>query len=297
MMDMLIGKAERKQRQFVQGAFSRYVSPTVVAQLVNDPEALSIKGKRQEATFVFTDIAGFTTLSELLPSDQLSDVLNDYLNGACAIVQANEGTIDKFIGDAIMAIFNAPIAQPDHQARAVKCALELDAYCEKFRIENNKKGIPIGVTRIGVHAGLATIGNFGSQSRMDFTAVGDTVNAAARTEGVNKYFGTRICCTDTIVPKCPGMHFRVIGDVILKGKETPVTLYNPITADEAKSDLCTGYLGAYQLLEAGNPLAIEQLKTLAQRFQCETQKNRKCGRNGTRNRRKSSNQLNSTADK
>jgi class 3 adenylate cyclase len=266
MMDMLIGKAERKQRQFVQGAFSRYVSPTVVAQLVNDPEALSIKGKRQEATFIFTDIAGFTTLSELLPSDQLSDVLNDYLNGACAIVQANEGTIDKFIGDAIMAIFNAPIAQPDHQARAVKCALELDAYCEKFRIENNKKGIPIGVTRIGVHSGLATIGNFGSQSRMDFTAVGDTVNAAARTEGVNKYFGTRICCTDTIVPKCPGMNFRVIGDVILKGKETPVTLYNPITAEEAKSELGTGYLAAYQLLEACNPLAIEKLKVLEQRF-------------------------------
>jgi class 3 adenylate cyclase len=266
MMDMLIGKAERKQRQFVQGAFSRYVSPTVVAQLVNDPEALSIKGKRQEATFLFTDIAGFTTLSELLPSDQLSDVLNDYLNGACAIVQANEGTIDKFIGDAIMAIFNAPIAQPDHQARAVKCALELDAYCEKFRIENNQKGIPIGLTRIGVHSGPATIGNFGSQSRMDFTAVGDTVNAAARTEGVNKYFGTRICCTDTVVPKCPGMHFRVIGDVILKGKETPVTLYNPITADQAKSELCTGYLAAYQLLEASNPLAIEQLKALEQRF-------------------------------
>jgi class 3 adenylate cyclase/CHASE2 domain-containing sensor protein len=266
MMDMLIGKAERKQRQYVQGAFSRYVSPAIVAQLVNDPAALSIKGKRQEATFIFTDIAGFTTLSELLPSDQLSDVLNDYLDGACAIVQANEGTIDKFIGDAIMAMFNAPIAQPDHQAKAVKCALELDAYCEKFRVENNKKGIPIGVTRIGVHAGVATIGNFGSQSRMDFTAVGDTVNAAARTEGVNKYFGTRICCTDTIVPNCPGMHFRVIGDVILKGKETPVTLYNPVPADEAESELCAGYLLAYQLLKVGNPLAIERLKALEQRF-------------------------------
>lgn len=266
LMDMLIGKAERKQRQYVQGAFSRYVSPAVVAQLVNDPEALSIKGKRQEATFLFTDIAGFTTLSELLPSDQLSDVLNDYLNGACAIVQANEGTIDKFIGDAIMAIFNAPIAQPDHQARAVKCALELDAYCENFRIENNRKGIPIGITRIGVHSGPATIGNFGSQNRMDFTAVGDTVNSAARTEGVNKYFGTRICCTETIVPNCPNLHFRVIGDVILKGKETPVTLYNPVSAEEAKSELCTGYLEAYKLLEAGNPLAVEQFKALEQRY-------------------------------
>ncbi|MBX9732348.1 MAG: adenylate/guanylate cyclase domain-containing protein, partial [Sphingomonas sp.] len=128
LMDVAIGRAERKQRQFIQGAFSRYVSPAVVSQLVDDPTALSIKGDRREVTFIFTDIASFTTLSEGLTSEALSEVLNAYLDGACSIILKYQGTIDKFIGDAIMAIFNAPISQPDHAERAVKCALELDVY-------------------------------------------------------------------------------------------------------------------------------------------------------------------------
>ncbi|NCV85519.1 MAG: adenylate/guanylate cyclase domain-containing protein, partial [Oxalobacteraceae bacterium] len=109
MMDTLIGKAERKQKEFIQGAFSRYVSPAVVEQLVENPAALSLTGRRQEASFLFTDIAGFTTLAEKLASDQLSGLLNAYLDGACAIIQKHQGTIDKFIGDAIMAVFNAPL--------------------------------------------------------------------------------------------------------------------------------------------------------------------------------------------
>ena len=265
MMDMLIGRAERKQRQFVQGAFSRYVSPAVVEQLVDNPEALSITGKRQEASFVFTDIAGFTTMSEQLPSEKLSDVLNAYLDGACQIVQKYEGTVDKFIGDAIMAIFNAPLAQTDHAERAVNCALDLDAYAENFRQSQNAAGIPIGITRIGVHCGQATIGNFGSQSRMDFTALGDTVNIAARTEGVNKYFGTRICCTENIVAQCPSIHFRPIGDIVLKGKKTPVTLFNPVTAQQANTEIYKDYLHAYEQLKKGSPDAPSLFQNLQAR--------------------------------
>ncbi|NBS94299.1 MAG: adenylate/guanylate cyclase domain-containing protein, partial [Betaproteobacteria bacterium] len=187
MMDTLIGGAERKQRQFVQGAFSRYVSPDVVNQLVENPEALAVKGDRRELSFIFTDVAGFTTLSEGLSAEKLSETLNAYLDGACQIILESKGTIDKFIGDAIMTIFNAPIPQDDHAERAVRCALAIDAYAEDFRKRYNAEGIPIGVTRIGIHSGPAVIGNFGSQQRMDFTALGDTVNTAARTEGVNKY--------------------------------------------------------------------------------------------------------------
>lgn len=266
MMDMLIGRAERKQRQFVQGAFSRYVAPAVVEQLVENPSALSITGKRQEASFVFTDIAGFTTLSEQLASDQLSDVLNAYLDGACEIVQRHQGTVDKFIGDAIMAIFNAPLPQADHAERAVRCALDLDAYAEAFRRQQNDKGIPIGITRIGVHCGQATIGNFGSQSRMDFTALGDTVNTAARTEGVNKYFGTRICCTAPIVAQCPNMHFRPIGDVVLKGKTTPVTLFHPVTAQESREELFRSYVTAYEELKNESEQARGMFQALGERY-------------------------------
>ncbi len=265
MMDTLIGRAERKQRQFVQGAFSRYVSPDVVDQLVNNPEAMSISGIRREATFIFTDIAGFTTLSELLSSEKLSDVLNAYLDGACGIIQKYGGTIDKFIGDAIMAIFNAPIPMPDHAERAVKCAVELDAYAEAFRKDQNAKEVPIGITRLGIHTGIATIGNFGSASRMDFTALGDTVNTAARTEGVNKYFGTRICVTQETVALCPNIRFRPIGDVVLKGKVQAVTLYSP-ALDDADQALYDDYLVAFDLLRKEDPSAVDAMNLLAGKY-------------------------------
>jgi class 3 adenylate cyclase len=265
MMDVFIGRAERKQREFVQGTVSRYVSPAVVDQLVKDPSSVSISGDRQEATFIFTDIAGFTTTSELLGAEVLSDVLNEYLDGACEIILKYEGTIDKFIGDAIMAIFNAPIRQADHAERAVRCALELDAYAEAFRKDRNARDIPIGVTRIGIHTGQAVIGNFGSQSRMDFTALGDTVNTAARTEGVNKYFGTRVCCTEDAVERCPNLKFRQIGDIVLKGKTTPTGLYSPIAETEDPA-MIQGYGAAYALLTSEGTGAEAAFRDLAVAF-------------------------------
>ena len=266
MMDVFVGGAERKQREFVQSAFSRYVSPAVVGQLMDNPESLKIQGDRKELTFLFTDVASFTTMSEKLTSEKLSEVLNAYLDGACEIILKYEGTIDKFIGDAIMAIFNAPIDQPDHYERAVRCALELDAYAEKFRKVQNALDIPLGVTRIGVHAGQAVIGNFGSRSRMDFTALGDTVNTAARCEGVNKYFGTRLCCTETVVEHCTEVKFRPVGDVVLKGKYKPVTLYNPVTEEETQHPLFNRYLETYALLKAEAPEASASVRALAVDF-------------------------------
>jgi class 3 adenylate cyclase/CHASE2 domain-containing sensor protein len=265
MMDVFIGRAERKQREFVQGTFSRYVSPAVVDQLVKNPSSVGISGDRQEATFIFTDIAGFTTTSEQLGAEELSDVLNEYLDGACEIILKYEGTIDKFIGDAIMAIFNAPIRQADHAERAVRCALELDTYAEAFRKERNARDIPIGVTRIGIHTGQAVIGNFGSQSRMDFTALGDTVNTAARTEGVNKYFGTRVCCTEDAAALCPNVKFRQIGDIVLKGKTTPTALFSPI-AETEDSALIEGYGAAYALLTSEGAGAEAAFRDLARAF-------------------------------
>ena len=265
MMDVFIGRGERKQREFVQGTFSRYVSPEVVKQLVSDPTSVMVTGSKQEATFIFTDVAGFTTLSERLTAEKLSDVLNEYLDGACTIIQKYQGTIDKFIGDAIMSIFNAPLPQPDHPERAVRCALELDAYAEAFRIEQNAQDVPIGVTRIGVHTGESVIGNFGSQSRMDFTALGDTVNTAARTEGVNKYFGTRICCTSETVERCPDLKFRPIGDIVLKGKLTATTLYTPVAASDDPA-LIAGYDAAYAALKAQEPGAAAAFEILGEAF-------------------------------
>jgi len=267
MMDVLIGRAERKQRQFVQGAFSRYVAPAVVDRLVENPDALNVSGTRQDVTFIFTDIAGFTTLSESLSSEKLSEVLNAYLDGACAVVFKHAGTVDKFIGDAVMAVFNTPIPQPDHVARAVRCALELDLFCESFREKMNAEGIPIGVTRIGIHTGVATVGNFGSHARMDFTALGDTVNTASRTEGVNKYFGTRICATQEVVSQCPDLFFLPIGDIVLKGKTQAVRLFTPVSEEKSRSAFALRYEEAVHALEnlgsSGNQSESDDAKQVA----------------------------------
>lgn len=265
MMDLVIGRAERLQRQFIQSTFSRYVSPAVVERIAADPSAAAISGEKREATFLFTDVADFTTMSELLPPEELSDVLNQYLDGACEIVLRHGGTIDKFIGDAIMVIFNAPIEQPDHAAAAVRAGLELDDYAERFREECNARGVPIGVTRIGIHSGPAVVGNFGSSQRMDFTALGDTVNTAARTEGINKYFGTRICCTQSVVDLADDQAFRTIGHFALKGKSQYTTLYTPLPAGhdpEAEKN----YLEAFALLEAGDARAKVRFEALREQY-------------------------------
>lgn len=263
MMDATIGAAERRARQFVQAAFSRYVSPAVVEQLVDNPEALSVHGSRREATFLFTDIADFTTLSETLDAETLSATLNGYLDGVCAIILEHGGTIDKFIGDAVMAIFNAPIEQPDHVSRALDCALALDAYTEDFRARQAASGVSLGITRIGLHTGVATIGNFGSQQRMDFTALGDVVNTASRVEGANKYFGTRICCTEAVIRQCPGAAHRPIGRVQLKGKRETVMLFEPLSVKQADDAGVIAWCAAYPLIEAGGAEAMRIIEQLA----------------------------------
>jgi hypothetical protein len=148
----------------------------------------------------------------------------------------------------------------------VKCAIELDHYAEEFRKRQNALDIPIGITRIGVHTGIATIGNFGSQTRMDFTALGDTVNTAARTEGVNKYFGTRICCTQDTVSKITHLSFRKIGDVVLKGKIESVGLYTPVLEEELNNGLYQDYLKTYDAITNAESGVLELVEQMCQKY-------------------------------
>jgi adenylate cyclase len=269
MMDVVIGRAERMQRQFIQSTFSRYVSPAVVERIAANPSAAAISGEKREATFLFTDVADFTSMSERLAPEELSDVLNQYLDGACEIILRHGGTIDKFIGDAIMVIFNAPIDLAGHATAAIRTALELDAYAEHYRENCNSRGIPIGVTRIGIHTGLAVVGNFGSSQRMDFTALGDTVNIAARTEGINKYLGTRICVTQPAVEQTVGQVFRTIGHFALKGKAEYMTLYTPLpdTHDQVAE---AEYRAAFALLEQNAEQAPGQFAELHRKYPADS---------------------------
>ena len=258
--DMVTGRQLRRQREFIQSAFGRFVSPKVVAKLVADPGKLTLEGEAREMTFIFTDIEGFTTLSEELAKREdkhvLAHMLNAYLDGVCAAILQLEGTIDKFIGDAVFAIFNAPADQPDHAERAVHCALAIDRFSEAFRAELRPQGIALGKTRIGVHTGPAIVGNFGSHSKMQYTALGDSVNTASRLEGVNKYFGTRICVSETTRVHVPDVTFRPIGEIAVKGKEEMFEIFEPLDEERANSPFMMRYLEAYALAKDGDTRAI-----------------------------------------
>jgi class 3 adenylate cyclase len=254
-----VGRRVRREKRFIRDAFARYVAPALVDELEADPGRLVLGGERREVTLLFSDIAGFTKLSEGMDAQALGRVLNDYFDGLCAIVIAHEGTIDKLIGDAVVAIFGAPVARADHAERAVACALEMDAFAERFRREQAALGVALGATRIGVHSGVATVGNFGGRDRFNYTALGDTVNTASRLEGANKALGTRICVSAATATRCPAMRFRPVADVIVKGKTEAVAVVEPVR--EADDD--PGYGAAYAALRDGSADALTLFERLA----------------------------------
>jgi adenylate cyclase len=262
-LDSLSGRAARRQRKFIQDAMARYVSPKLVEQMVDDPTRLSLQGERRLMTYLFSDIENFTTMSEQMDSGDLALLLNAYLDGMTDIVLKHDGMVDKFVGDAVFAIFNAPLDLADHAQKAVQCMLALDQFTESFRGAQKDRGFPLGVTRIGVHTGVAVVGNFGSQARFTYTAQGDAVNIASRLEGINKYFGTRLCVSDATRLLCRDIAFRPIASVVLKGKTQALDLWEPLHEGVAKPDFLAAYGVAYDRLRAGEPDAAALFAVLA----------------------------------
>ena len=263
LTDLVIGREMRQQRNFMTNALSRIVSGKVVDELLRDPSKLSVAGTRREMTYLFTDVAGFTTLAESITSDQLSDVLNHYLQGLCDEILQAEGTVCRFIGDAVFALWSAPIEQPDHAARAVACALAIDAHAEQFRLSQKGKGLSFGKTRIGVHSGDAMVGFFGANDRMEYTALGDNVNSASRLESLNKFFGTRIAVSEAAALLAHDVPMRLVANVIVKGKTLPMKIYEPLAATLVESGYAARYAAAYALLEAGSAETLSRFEALA----------------------------------
>jgi len=261
-----LGHDDRVQRKFIQQTFSRYLSPKIVDMLIANPAAMKVGGERRQLTYIFTDLEGFTTLTEKTDPETLVNLLNAYIDGLCTIAFKHEGTVDKIIGDAMCAFFGAPIDQPDHQARAIACALELDQFAQAFAAKNKAQGINWGITRIGVHSGVATIGNFGGENFFDYTAFGDMVNIAARLESINKQLGTRICISAVTAEKISGLKSRPVGNLILKGKSEEVAVIEPLTNDfTGSSNDISAYLAAFKAMEQGDQHAIDAFQRLVER--------------------------------
>ncbi len=247
----------RDQRNFVRQALGKYVSPAVAKQLIAQPHLLRIGGQRLVITALFTDIAGFTNLSESLEPAILADVLNRYLSGMGQIILKFDGTIDKYIGDAIVAIWGAPLMQPDHAARAVACGIELAAFSRHFAAEQQAVGLAFGHTRIGIQTGAAIVGNFGGEDKVNYTAIGDTINTASRLEGANKYLGSSILIGSTTAEASGRTDLRPVADLVVKGRVESLRVFEPVP--EWNDGRFAAYLEAYRRIEAGDPSAAEAL--------------------------------------
>ena len=244
-----------KDKRYLRQEFSSYVSPNLVEAIIDSPDRSAVTARHQECSFVFTDLANFTTTVESLDPEVLRTLMNEYIDGMVQIVFEHDGTLDKVIGDALCIFFSAPIVQADHAQRAVDCALELDAWSRDYVSRMNEKGILIGKTRIGVNSGQVVVGNFGGSTMFDYTAYGDAVNTAARLESINKQLGTNICVSGKTIEKCKIFVGRPVGNLVLKGKSEKTEAYQPLSEMELQSPAIEAYLEAYGLMESADPNA------------------------------------------
>ena len=255
-------RARQAEAERAHAALSRFFSPNLAERLANFVETVDFSGQRREVAALFTDIAGFTALVETLEPGVLGPLLNDYLGEMTGIVFAHEGTVAKIVGDALHVLFGAPTDQPDHAARAVACALEMDAAAQAFRARWTAKGVAVGVTRIGVHAGPALVGNFGGGRYFDYTAYGDTINTAARLETANKQLGTRICVSAAAAERAGDFKGRPIGDLMLRGRSDALRAFEPLGAEAHESAAAAAYRDAFAKLAAADPAAMPAFAAL-----------------------------------
>ncbi len=241
---------EGRQKRFIKSAFKHYLSHTVIEQLIQHPERLKLGGERRCLSIFFSDLQGFTRISESLEPEELTALLNDYLTAMTDIIQEEAGTVDKYEGDAIIAFWNAPLEQPDHAVRAVRAALRCQEKLAKLRPRFHEQFGKNLFMRIGIHTGPVVVGNMGSHSRFDYTIIGDAANLASRLEGINKHFGTYTMISDTTLDLI-GKAFatREIARVEVVGRKKPVRVFEPMYWEDFKTRKT--YLSVFsQALEA-----------------------------------------------
>lgn len=259
---------EEKKKRELKSTFSKYVSPAVVDELLKDVENLKLGGKRQRMTVFFSDVRGFTTISEKLTPEELSRVLNLYLTPMTEIVFKNNGTLDKYMGDAIMAFFGAPVPHKKHPHEACRCALQSIEKLWELQKEFESKGLPMIDIGIGLNTGDMSVGNMGSNIVQNYTVMGDSVNLGSRLEGINKEYGTRIIISEFTNEEVKNdFSTREVDRVKVKGKNEPVRIFELLKEgplDGTQKEVIDIFNSGYQLYLQKN--FIEAKKLFSQSF-------------------------------
>jgi len=227
---------EERNKKELRQTFQKYVSPAIVEEILAHPDNIELGGRKANLTVFFSDVRGFTTISEKLDPHALSDLLNSYLTPMTEIVFKNQGTLDKYMGDAIMAFFGAPITYKDHAKYACRCALQSLVKLKELQAEYEKRGLPTIDIGIGLNTGDVNVGNMGSQTVRSYTVMGDAVNLASRLEGINKQYGTRIIMSEfTYKEVKDNFVCREVDWVRVKGKVLPVKIFELIAEEKVPS--------------------------------------------------------------
>lgn len=267
---ILLGYAtEGRQKRFIKSAFKQYLSPVVIEQLLRQPERMKLGGERRTLSIFFSDLQGFTSLSERLSPEELTQFLNEYLTAMTDIIMAEGGTVDKYEGDAIIAFWNAPLDQPDHADRALRAALSCQDRLSELRSAFRKRIGTDLFMRIGLNTGPAVVGNMGSHSRFDYTMLGDAVNLAARLEGINKQFGTYTLVSEAVLEATSGIFAaRELGRIVVLGRRDAVRVFEPMwpSGRERRKEDLDRFATALEHYYAGQlDAALAGFETLADR--------------------------------
>lgn len=228
--------AVERHARHIRQRFERFMAPSMLETLIAASEEELTSPRRINATVLFTDLRGFTTISEERAPEEVAALLNEHFEVMTSIIYRHEGTVSKFIGDAIMALFGAPVFQPDHATRAIRCAVEMQKAMDELRLKLRERNLPDLFMRIGIHTGEMVFGAIGSKRHSDLTVIGDTVNVASRLEGMNKEFGSRILASETTyeAAKSSGANVLVeeVGEVVVRGRAQPLRVYKVLGIDD-----------------------------------------------------------------
>jgi adenylate cyclase len=260
---------EGRQKRYIKTAFKQYLSPAVIDRLMEHPDKLALGGELRELSIFFSDIQGFTGISEQLGPTKLTALLNDYLTAMTDIILAEGGTIDKYEGDAIIAFWNAPLDVPDHAVRAVRAALRCGKKLAELRPGFKERTGRDIFARIGLNTGPVVVGNMGSHQRFDYTFLGDAGNLASRLEGINKQFGTYVMLSEyTLVQLGDEFAVRELSRVRVVGRKEPLKVYEPMFKEDyaGKADVLKKFDDGLQQFYAGRFIdALEVFDAIAEK--------------------------------